>query len=148
MPNSDFLHFELSRSGAVCQRRQHFSPSVVSATLPSLYAQQCFFVPFFLYCLYLVTQPTTTMLVSTGLFDAVWWMKVDHRNWVLWDVAPCSHVEVDRRFRGAYCFHHRRDDGGSTQLWNVRPLKRDYSRRRVQTSYSPQWEPEISRKLN
>jgi hypothetical protein len=24
-----------------------------------------------------------------------------------WDVAPCSHVEVDRRFRGAYCLHHQ-----------------------------------------
>jgi hypothetical protein len=22
---------------------------------------------------------------------------------VFWDVAPCSHVEVHRRFRGAYC---------------------------------------------
>jgi hypothetical protein len=33
---------------------------------------------------------------------------------VFWDVAPCSHVEVDRRFRGAYCLHHQggdRDDG-------------------------------------
>jgi hypothetical protein len=29
---------------------------------------------------------------------------------VFWDVAPCSHVEVDRRFRGAYCLHHRPDD--------------------------------------
>jgi hypothetical protein len=25
-----------------------------------------------------------------------------------WDVAACSHVEVDRRFRCAYCFHHQR----------------------------------------
>jgi hypothetical protein len=24
-----------------------------------------------------------------------------------WDVAPCSHVEVDRRFRGTYCLHHQ-----------------------------------------
>jgi hypothetical protein len=22
-----------------------------------------------------------------------------------WDIAPCSVVEVDRRFRGAYCLH-------------------------------------------
>jgi hypothetical protein len=29
---------------------------------------------------------------------------------VFWDVAPCSHVEVDRRFRGAYCLHHQGDD--------------------------------------
>jgi hypothetical protein len=28
---------------------------------------------------------------------------------VFWDVAPCSHVEVDRRFRGAYCLHHQGD---------------------------------------
>jgi hypothetical protein len=36
---------------------------------------------------------------------------------VLWDVAPCSLVEVYRRFRGAYCLHHQGDDhpndGGS-----------------------------------
>jgi ribosomal protein S12 len=25
----------------------------------------------------------------------------------VWDVAPCSHVEVDRRFRGVYCLHHQ-----------------------------------------
>jgi hypothetical protein len=23
-----------------------------------------------------------------------------------WDIAPCSLVEVDRRFRGAYCLRH------------------------------------------
>jgi hypothetical protein len=28
---------------------------------------------------------------------------------VFWDVVPCSHVEVDRRFRGAYCLHHQGD---------------------------------------
>jgi hypothetical protein len=26
-----------------------------------------------------------------------------------WDVAPCSHVEVDRSFRGAYCLHYQGD---------------------------------------
>jgi hypothetical protein len=31
-----------------------------------------------------------------------------------WDVAPCSHVEVDRRFRGAYCFYHQGPDDGSS----------------------------------
>jgi hypothetical protein len=25
---------------------------------------------------------------------------------VFWDVTPCSHVEVDRRLRDAYCLHH------------------------------------------
>jgi hypothetical protein len=29
---------------------------------------------------------------------------------VFWDVDPCSHVEVDRRFRGAYCLHHQGDE--------------------------------------
>jgi hypothetical protein len=37
------------------------------------------------------------------------------------DVAPCSHVEVDRRFTGEYCPHHQAmnslpDDGDSTHL--------------------------------
>jgi hypothetical protein len=33
---------------------------------------------------------------------------------VFWDVAPCSEIDVDRRFRGAYCLHYQGD----------RPLKR------------------------
>jgi hypothetical protein len=32
----------------------------------------------------------------------------------LWNIALCGLVEVDRRFRGAYCLHHRPDDGGSS----------------------------------
>jgi hypothetical protein len=27
-----------------------------------------------------------------------------------WDIAPCSLVEVDRRFRGAYCLHYQGDE--------------------------------------
>jgi hypothetical protein len=26
---------------------------------------------------------------------------------VFWDVMPCSLVEIDRRFRGAFCLHHQ-----------------------------------------
>jgi len=26
---------------------------------------------------------------------------------VFWDVLPCSQIDVYRRFRGAYCLHHR-----------------------------------------
>jgi hypothetical protein len=26
---------------------------------------------------------------------------------VFWDVAPCSLMDIDRRFRGAYCHHPR-----------------------------------------
>jgi hypothetical protein len=35
---------------------------------------------------------------------------------VFWDVAQCSLVDIDKRFRGAYCLHHHvvdLDDGGS-----------------------------------
>jgi hypothetical protein len=28
---------------------------------------------------------------------------------VFWDVVPCSLLEIDRRFRGAYCLHHQDD---------------------------------------
>jgi hypothetical protein len=35
----------------------------------------------------------------------------------VWDIAPCSLVEGDPHFRGAYCLHyHLPDDGGSTHL--------------------------------
>jgi hypothetical protein len=35
---------------------------------------------------------------------------------VFWDVAPCSLVEVYRRFRGAYCLHHQSDRPPSLKL--------------------------------
>jgi hypothetical protein len=37
---------------------------------------------------------------------------------VFWGVAPCSLVDIYRRFRGAYCLYHRPDDGGSMHLWD------------------------------
>jgi hypothetical protein len=33
------------------------------------------------------------------------------------DVAPCSQVAVDRRFRGAYCLHHQ----GNLTTWYYIP---------------------------
>jgi hypothetical protein len=39
-------------------------------------------------------------------------LKAASMKSVFWDVAPCSLVEVYRRFRGAYCFHHQGDDNG------------------------------------
>jgi hypothetical protein len=27
-----------------------------------------------------------------------------------WDMTLCSHVEVDRCFRGVYCLHHQGDE--------------------------------------
>jgi hypothetical protein len=29
---------------------------------------------------------------------------------VFWDIAPCSLVEVDRRFKGRYCLHQQGDE--------------------------------------
>jgi hypothetical protein len=28
---------------------------------------------------------------------------------VFWDVEPCGGVDIDRRFREAYCLHHQGD---------------------------------------
>jgi hypothetical protein len=46
---------------------------------------------------------------------------------VFWDIAPCSIVEIGRRFRGVYCLHHQGDDGDGTHLWNVSIFQRDYT---------------------
>jgi hypothetical protein len=46
---------------------------------------------------------------------------------VFWDVAPCSLVDTDRHFRGAYCLQHRTDNGGSKVLWNVGQYLPDYT---------------------
>jgi hypothetical protein len=42
------------------------------------------------------------------------------------DIAACSHVVVDRRFRGACCLN-RPDDGDSTHLWSFGLRLRDYN---------------------
>jgi hypothetical protein len=43
---------------------------------------------------------------------------------VFWDVVPCSQIDVERRFRGAYCLHHH--GYGSSPWWwtQYTPLKR------------------------
>jgi hypothetical protein len=57
-------------------------------------------------------------LILLALITFVTWRRlIYHQVWklilikmkmaVLWDVAPCSLVETDRRFRGAYCLHHQ-----------------------------------------
>jgi hypothetical protein len=35
---------------------------------------------------------------------------------VFWVVAPCSLVELYRRFRGAYCLHHQGDSDDGTPM--------------------------------
>jgi hypothetical protein len=62
----------------------------------------------------------------------------------LWDTAPYNFVEVDWRFRGAYCLHHQGDEphcpdnGGNRHLWNVGLLQQDYMAlypRKLSSSY-------------
>jgi hypothetical protein len=45
-------------------------------------------------------------------------MAVSMKIRAFWDVAGCSLVGADRRFRVAYCMHYQGnpDDGGSTYL--------------------------------
>jgi hypothetical protein len=57
---------------------------------------------------------------------------------VFWDIGQCCFIEVDWRFRGAYCLHNRPDDGGSIHLWHIGLLQRDYTAlyyRSLQSSY-------------
>jgi hypothetical protein len=37
----------------------------------------------------------------------------------IWDVALCSLVEVDHRFRGACCLHHQGDENLKSRIKNV-----------------------------
>jgi hypothetical protein len=47
---------------------------------------------------------------------------------VFWVVAPCSLVEVYRRFRGACCLSYQRPaDRSTNHLWNVGTLLSDYT---------------------
>jgi hypothetical protein len=40
-----------------------------------------------------------------------------------WDVAPCSHVEVERRLRSAYCLHHQ----GALVMETVRTSEKSFN---------------------
>jgi hypothetical protein len=70
---------------------------------------------------------------------------------VFWVVAPYSLVEIYRRFKGTCCLHHHRpDDGGSKDLWNVDKFLPDYTAlqpRRQPSSDSPPWKPQILKRL-
>lgn len=62
------------------------------------------------------------------------------------------YVEIDRRFRGAYCPCHQTDrpyDGGNKYLWTVCQFPRKYIAQhagRQVISYAPPSEPELSQK--
>jgi hypothetical protein len=66
---------------------------------------------------------------------------------VLWDVASCILVDIDLRFRGAYCLHYQGNVGGNKYLWNVDQYLPDCTvqhPRRLPSSYSSPWDSEIS----
>jgi hypothetical protein len=56
---------------------------------------------------------------------------------VFLDIAACSLVDIDRRFRGASCLHHQRG-----RLCDFGQYMLDYTKQH-QSLYSPR-EPEIS----
>jgi hypothetical protein len=68
---------------------------------------------------------------------AIKWSRIwgsnggDRKVAVIWVVAPCSLVEVYRRFRKTGCFQHqgiyRPDVGGSKYCWNIGELVSDYA---------------------
>jgi hypothetical protein len=67
-------------------------------------------------------------------------------------IAFCDVVLYSLRcFRGAYCFHHQGDDGGSMHLWNVSLLQQGYMtlypRRLVSSIFSSICKP-ICKKSN
>jgi hypothetical protein len=58
-------------------------------------------------------------------------MVADMKTTVSWFVPKCSLVEIDGRFRGAYCLHHQDDDGpddgGNKHCLNVGQFLPDYT---------------------
>jgi hypothetical protein len=53
----------------------------------------------------IIRHRTLSPLRFQGLTAA----SMESSSSVFWDVAPCSLVEVYRRFRGVYCLHHQGD---------------------------------------
>jgi hypothetical protein len=37
----------------------------------------------------------------------IWLQSSQHYTEVMWDVAPCSPVDINRRFRGVYSLYHQ-----------------------------------------
>jgi hypothetical protein len=73
-----------------------------------------------------VTALITPLILRTPL-TFLWTSKVasfqvltavSMKMTVFWDAAPCSLVEIDRRFRGTYCLHHRGDNRADRHLRN------------------------------
>jgi hypothetical protein len=99
---------------------------------------------------------TTTFREGRNNRRPTYWIDLNMKMAIFWDIAPCNLVKFYRRFRGACCLHHksdelwvmtcRPDDEGSKHLWNVGKLLPDYTAqhpRRQPSSYSLPWEPQI-----
>jgi hypothetical protein len=52
-----------------------------------------------------ITNALRTQLISYAS-ELIINRKIFMKMTAFWDVAPCCLVDVDRRFRGAYCLHH------------------------------------------
>jgi hypothetical protein len=51
----------------------------------------------------------TTIAKHTVIFQVI--SAASMQMTAFWNIPPCSLVEVDRRFGGAYCLHHQGDHG-------------------------------------
>jgi hypothetical protein len=61
---------------------------------------------------------------------------------VFWDVAPCSLVKIDRRFRGAYWLHNQ--NGSCKHIWNFGQFTPDYAaQRHTRSRESLRYQPNI-----
>jgi hypothetical protein len=49
-------------------------------------------------------------LLNSGRVSDVRQAEMHTKKTVLWDIPQRSLVEIDWRFRGAYCFHHQGDE--------------------------------------
>jgi hypothetical protein len=93
-----------------------------------------------------VPSPTTRFTLTDGYFSALFgqryntyehftrqeffvryqvYLAAGLKMAVFWVVAPCSMVEVHRRFRDACCLHRQSDHTGSKHFWNVGKLLSD-----------------------
>jgi hypothetical protein len=70
-----------------------------------------------------ITNSSQEIMWRWNLF----WIFFDMKMAVFWVVALCSLEEVYQRLGGTWCLHHRPDDGGSKDLWNVGKLLPGYT---------------------
>jgi hypothetical protein len=83
-------------------------------------------------CYVIRTSPEVSVYVVRSQVLTAASMKMT----AFWDIALCSLVEVDRRFRGAYWLHpHIIDDGGSKRLWNVGQILLEYTAQHPRNSH-------------